>query len=73
METGPKTAGATAGPAKVTLTPAGRMTSATLARSGTAPPAQLAGSNQLLLLAPPVQATEARRVIFAVVVVLRMR
>ena len=73
IETGPKMAGATAGPAKLTLTPAARMTSATLARSGTAPPAQLAGSNQLLLPARPVQVTEARRVISAVVVVLRMR
>ena len=73
METGPNTAGATAGPAKVTFTPAGRTTFATLARSGTAPPAQLAGSNQLLLPAPPVQVTEARRVISAVVVVFTMR
>ena len=67
ISTGPVWAGATA-PAvsKRTTTPAGITTLATLARSGTAPPAQLAGSNQLPL-APPVQVTLPSRVMSAVV------
>ena len=51
---------------KVTVFPDGITTLATLDLSGTAPPAQLAGSNQLPVL-PPIQVTELRRVISAVV------
>jgi hypothetical protein len=40
-------------------------TAATLSRSGTAPPAQLAGSNQFPLL-PPTQSTCGKRVMLAV-------
>ena len=47
-----------------TAAPLGMMTLATFARSGTAPPAQLAGSNQLPEL-PPVHVTELSRVMFA--------
>ena len=50
---------------KLTTTLDGIMTLATLDRSGTAPPAQLAGSNQLPVL-PPIHATLANRLILAV-------
>ena len=52
---------------KVTVTPLGMMTLATFDRSGTAPPAQLAGSNQLPV-APPTQVTEFKRVMLAMAV-----
>ena len=51
---------------KTTLLPDGMSTLATLARSGTAPP-QLSGSNQLLPSPLPVQVTDGRRVMLAVV------
>ena len=65
--TAPVCAGATTVPAllKLTFTPSGMTTFATFAKSGTAPPAQLAGSNQLPVV-PPVQATDDKRVILAV-------
>ena len=46
---------------KLTVAPAGMTTLATLPKSGTALPAQLAGSNQLPVLGPT-QVTELRRV-----------
>ena len=49
---------------KVTDLPAGMITFSTLARSGIAPLSQLSGSDQLPL-APPIQATDARRLIWA--------
>ena len=44
---------------KTTLSPGGTMTFATLERSGIAPPAQLAGFDQLPPVAGPIQITEA--------------
>lgn len=51
--------------ANVAVAPAGNTTAATLARSGTAPPAQLAASNQSPV-APPVHATLLKRLMLAV-------
>ena len=51
----------------VTATPVGIKTDATLAKSGTAPPAQLLGVSQLPVV-PPVHATEPSRVTLADVV-----
>ena len=64
--TGPLCAGATTVLPKLTLTPDGITTWATFDRSGTAPPAQFAGSNQLPET-PPTQVTAFKRVMLAVV------
>jgi len=62
MKTGAFSANAvTCSSLKLTTTLLGIVTAATFAKSGTAPSAQLAGSNQLPAL-PPVQVTVARRV-----------
>ena len=61
MLTAPLCAGATTVLPKLAVTPVGMTTLATLDKSGTAPPTQLAGSNQLPVV-PPTQVTEFRRV-----------
>ena len=61
MLTAPLCAGATTVLPKLTVTPDEITTLATLAKSGTAPPTQLAGSNQLPDV-PPCQVTEFNRV-----------
>ena len=54
---------------KVALALLPMTTFATFDRSGTAPPAQLAGSNQSVVEPPPVQVTEFSRVILLAVLV----
>ena len=64
--TGPDSPGAVAVPPKETVIPVGMMTLATLERSGTAPPAQFAGSSQSPV-EPPIQVTVSSREMLAVV------